>query len=181
VLRLDARDRVGNAGTATIAFTTDNTRPVLRVEAPATVLAGHVLRATANTSDSGSGLAQPPSWTLGDGSSAVRMQVQHRYSHPGRYTLTVSASDRAGNSASASAAVRVVSLLISPGTGSRPAIRVQLARPGRVRVKLGGVLLRTVHVGRAPRAILLGSLPRGAHRVTVIAGSAQATRLVRVP
>jgi hypothetical protein len=154
---------------------------VLRVEAPATVLAGHVLRATANTSDSGSGLAQPPSWTLGDGASAVRTQVQHRYSRAGRYTLTVSASDRAGNSASACAAVRVVSLLISPGTGSRPAIRVQLARPGRVRVKLGGVLLRTVHVGRAARAILLGSLPHGAHRVTVIAGSAQATRLVRVP
>ena len=181
VLRLDARDRVGNAGTATIAFTTDNTPPALQVEAPAIVLAGHVLRATAIASDSGSGLPQPPSWSLGDGSSAVRTQVQHRYARPGRYTLTVSASDRAGNSASARAAVRVVSLLISPGNGSRPAIQVRLARPGRVRVKLGGVLVRTVHVGRAARAILLGALPPGAHRVTVFAGSAQATRLVRVP
>ncbi|MDX6510748.1 MAG: hypothetical protein QOE36_252, partial [Gaiellaceae bacterium] len=181
VLRLDARDRVGNAGTANITFATDNTAPALRVEGPAIVLAGRAFLASAIASDGGSGLAQPPSWTLGDGSSAAGAQVRHRYSRPGRYTLMVSASDRAGNSASARASVRVVTLLISPGTGSKPAIRVLVARPGNVRVKVGGVLVRTVHVGRASRTVRLGKLSRGAHRVTVLAGSAQATRLVRVP
>ena len=181
VLRLDARDRVGNAGTANVTFTTDNTPPTVRVEAPALVLAGHILRASAIASDSGSGLPQPPSWTLGDGSSAVRTQVQHRYSRPGRYTLTASATDGAGNSASARRAVRVVALLLSPATGSSPAIRVALARPGRVRVKVGGALVRTA-AGR----------PRSTHRPARNARARRAPRdrvrrhlagdrLVRVP
>jgi hypothetical protein len=181
VLRLDARDRVGNAGTATISFATDNTPPSLRIEAPAVVLAGRVLRASAIASDAGSGLPQPPSWTLGDGSSASQAQVQHRYSRPGRYTLTAAVSDLTGNSTSTSSSVRVVALLISAGTGKRPTIRVRVAKPGSVRVKIGGVLVRSVHVGRAARTITLGTLAPGAHRVTVFAGGAEATRLVRVP
>ena len=47
-------------------------------------------------------------------------------------------------------------------------------------MKVGGVLLRKLQLGRAPRRILLGDLARGTHRVTVFAGAAQATRLVRV-
>ena len=179
VLRLDARDRAGNAATANVTFATDNTPPALRVAGPAVVLAGHVFRASAIASDAGSGLAEAPSWAFGDGSSAVRAQVQHRYSRPGSYTLTVSVSDRAGNSTSARRSLRVVALLLSRA-GARAAIQVRVARPRSVRVEVGGVLLRTVRVGRAARTIRFGALARGSHRVTVIAGTARATRVVRV-
>jgi hypothetical protein len=181
VLRIDARDRVGNAGTAYVTFSTDNTHPALRIAAPEVGLAGRVVRASAVASDGGSGLAGPAAWTLGDGASGSGARVAHRYSRPGRYTITASVSDRAGNSTSARRSVRVVALQITPATGPKPAIQIRLARPGSVRVRVGGVLVRTVRVGRAARSVLLGPLTRGAHRVTVIAGRVRATRLVRVP
>jgi hypothetical protein len=181
VLRIDARDRVGNAATSNVTFTSDNTRPTLRLVAPAIVLEGARVRASAVASDAGSGLAGAPAWQLGDGSSAVGTLVVHRYARPGRYTLHAAVSDRAANTATATRSLRVVALLLEPGSGSSPSIRVRLARPGTVRVKVGGVLLRKLHLGRATRRILLAGLARGTHRVTVIAGAAQATRLVRVP
>jgi hypothetical protein len=180
VLRIDARDRVGNAATSNVTFTSDNTGPTLRLVAPAIVLAGTRVRAGAVASDAASGLDRAPYWQLGDGSTADGLLVAHRYASPGRYTLRASVYDRAGNPAVASRSLRVVALVLERGSGSRPSIRVRLARPGSVRVKVGGVLLRTLHLGRAPRRILLGDLARGTHRVTVIAGAAQATRLVRV-
>ena len=50
VLRIDARDRVGNAATSNVTFTSDNTRPALRLVAPAVVLAGTRVHASAATS-----------------------------------------------------------------------------------------------------------------------------------
>ncbi len=181
VLRIDARDRVGNAATSNIGFTIDNTPPTLRLVAPLIVLAGTRVRLSAVASDAGSGIAGAPHWLLGDGSTSDQSLVTHRYASPGRYTLGASVSDGAGNTTSASRSLRVVALLIEPRSGSRPSILVRLARPGNVRVKVGGVLLRTLHLGRATRRILLAGLARGTHRVTVTAGAAQATRLVRVP
>jgi hypothetical protein len=181
VLRVDARDRVGNAATANVTFTTDNTRPSLAVSSPATVLAGSKFRAGGVAADSGAGLAAAPSWTFGDGSSATGARVVHRYLRSGRVTVTVTVADRAANSTSARRSIRVVGLLLSPGTGRTPSVWVRLARPGAVRVKVGGAVVRRLHVGRAPRRILLDGLQRGTRRVTVIAGGAQATRLVRVP
>jgi hypothetical protein len=181
VLRIDARDRVGNAATSNVTFTSDNTRPALRIIAPAVVLAGTRVRASAIASDAASGLAGAPAWQLGDGSSAAGTLIAHRYARPGRYTLHATVSDRAANAATATRSVRVVALLLEQGSGSSPSIRVRLARPGTVRVKVGGVLLRRLQLGRETRRILLAGLARGTHRVTVIAGAAQATRLVRVP
>jgi hypothetical protein len=181
VLRIDAQDRVGNAASSTLAFTTDNTRPSLQLRAPATVLAGSPYRASAIASDGGTGLAGAPAWKLGDGSSATRAQVVHRYSRPGRYTVAVTVSDRAANSRAARRSIRVVGLLVSRGTGRKPSLWVRLARPGTVRVKVGRAVVRRLHVGRAPHRIWLEGLTRGSHRVTVMAGAARATRLVRVP
>jgi hypothetical protein len=181
VLRIDARDRVGNAATSNVPFTSDNSRPSLRLLGAATVLAGAPFRGTSVAADGGSGLAGAPAWALGDGSSASGAQVVHRYRRPGRYTVGASVSDLAGNSTSASRSLRVVALLIKPATGRKPAIWVRLARPGTVRVKLGRTVVRTLHVGRGPRRIPLSGLKRGGHRVTVTAGGAQATRVVRVP
>jgi hypothetical protein len=181
VLRIDARDRVGNAATSNVEFTSDNTVPSLRLTSPATVLAGTAVRARALAADSATGLAGAPAWTLGDGSSAIGAQIVHRYARPGRFTLGASVADRAGNAASASRSLHVVALLIQPATGRAPALWVRLARPGNVRVKVGGRVVRTLRVGRAPRKISLGKLSRGGHRVTVIAAGGRAARFVRVP
>jgi PKD domain/Subtilase family len=180
VLQLDASDRVGNAGSATIAFSVDNTRPSLRLQAVRTLLAGDRLWLTAATTDRGSGLAGPPFVRFGDGATAKGLRVEHRYDRPGRFTLRVTSSDRAGNSVTASRSVRVVALLVEPAAGGRRAVFVRRARPGNIRVLVGGTPLRTLHVGRSLRRIALGTLSPGVHRVTVVAGAARATRLVRV-
>jgi hypothetical protein len=180
-LRLDASDRVGNAGAYSIPFTVDNTRPVLRIRALRVVLAGTPLVVTASASDRGSGVAGVPVVVFGDGSTANGSRVRHRFSRPGRYTLGVTSVDRVGNSTTARQSVRVAALLVEPSTGTKPAIWVRRARPGNVRVRLGGALVRSLHVGPAPRRILLGALKHGVYRVTVIAGPARASRLVRVP
>ena len=86
-----------------------------------------------------------------------------------------------GQHAVAQQTVRVVGVLVEPSRGSKPAIWVRRARPGNVRVQLAGVLVRSLRVGRTPHRILLGALERGVYRVTVVAGAARASRLVRVP
>jgi hypothetical protein len=180
-MRVDASDRAGNASSASLSFVTDNTRPSLRVQNPSTVLAGRAFRAYALASDAGSGVAGEPAWRFGDGSTALRAQIVHRYARPGRYRVLVSVSDGASNEARATRSVRVVALLVRPGTGSRPSIRVQLARPGTVRVKVAGRLVRIARLGRRTVSISLPHLRHGTHRVTVLAGAAQASRLVRAP
>jgi hypothetical protein len=180
-LRIDASDRVGNAGSATIGFSVDNTRPTLRLQAARTLLAGDRLRLRATTSDRGSGIAAPPLVRFGDGATAKGRTVEHRFSRPGRFTMRVTSVDRAGNSVTASRSVRVVALLVEPAGGGRPAVFVRRARPGRVRVLVAGAPTRTLRLGRSLRRIGLGPLAPGVHRVTIVAGAARATRLVRVP
>jgi PKD domain/Subtilase family len=180
-LRIDASDRVGNAGAYTVSFTVDNTRPAVRVRASRLVLAGNPLLVSIAASDRGSGIAGTPTVAFGDGSTARRSRAQHRFARPGRYTLRVTVTDRAGNSAVVQQAVRVAGVLVEASTGPKPGIWVRRARPGNVRVQLAGTLVRSLHVGRTPRRILLGALGHGVYRVTVVAGAARATRLVRVP
>jgi PKD domain/Subtilase family len=181
VLRVDASDRVGNAGAYTIPFSVDNTRPALRISAGRVVLAGSALIVSATASDPGSGIAGAPAVAFGDGSTGKGARVRHRFARVGRYTLRVTVVDGAGNSTIAQQSVRVVGVLVEPSTGPTPAIWVRRARPGNVRVRLGGAVIRSLHVGRAPHRILLGALTHGVYRVTVAAGSARASRLVRVP
>jgi Subtilase family/PKD domain len=181
LLRVAASDRVGNAGTYAIPFDIDNTRPALRIRAGRVVLAGSPLLVSTAASDHGSGIAGVPTIAFGDRSTGKGSRVRHRFARPGRYTLRVTVSDRAGNSTTALQSVRVAGVLVEPSTGSKPAIWVRRARPGNVRVQLGGTLVRSLHVGRAPHRILLGALKHGVYRVTVVAGAARASRLVRVP
>ena len=180
VLRVDARDRVGNAGSYTVSFTIDNKRPALRIRAPRTVLANSPLLLTTAASDRGSGVAGVPVVAFGDRSTGKGSRIRHRYARPGRYTLRVSVVDRAGNTAVAQQTVRVVGVLVEPSLGTKPAVWVRRARPGNVRVQLAGALVRSLHVGRAPHRVLLGALKHGVYRVTVVAGAARASRLVRV-
>ncbi len=53
---------------------------------------------SASVLDSGSGLAGRPRITFGDGTHANGFHLAHRYKRKGRYTITIRATDRAGNS-----------------------------------------------------------------------------------
>ena len=140
------------------------------------------LRATAIASDRGSGLAGAPSWR-----SATARPRRARRSAPLRPSRAatrsrVSVVDRAGNSADAQRPVRVV------GAAAVARERAEARDLGAARP--AGHACASSSAGRSsarctsaapPRRILLGALHAGAHRVTVVAGAARATRLVRVP
>jgi hypothetical protein len=68
--------------------------------------------------------AVEPTWSFGDGSSASGESVSHTYAHPGKYEVTLTATDAVGNTSSASGTVVVAG---ATATGKlTPAPRVYL-------------------------------------------------------
>ena len=51
---------------------------------------------------------------FGDGSKANGFHLAHRYKHPGRYTVTIRCSDRAGNSVTVRRTLRILPALAKP-------------------------------------------------------------------
>ena len=66
---------------------------------PQRARAGAKVRISASVLDSGSGLAGRPRITFGDGTRANGFHLAHLYKRTGRYTVTIRATDRAGNTA----------------------------------------------------------------------------------
>ena len=159
----------------TIGFTTDNTRPSLqlrRARHGARGLAAY--RANAIAADGGTGLAGAPAWKLGDGSSAARAQVVHRYARPGRYTVAVTVSDRAANSAGRAAiGPRRRAAAVGRERAGSPRCGSRLARPGTVRVKIGKAVVR--RAPRRPRAAQ-GSCSKASRAAPTASPSSQAPR-----
>ena len=65
------------------------------------------MRVSASVLDIGSGLAGRPLITFGDGAKARGFHLAHRYKRQGRYTVTIRATDRAGNTTLVRRALRV--------------------------------------------------------------------------
>lgn len=87
----------------------DVSAPTLeRLTVPASARAGRATRLSVRVSDVWSSLARPPLWEFGDGKRARGASVRHVFRRPGRYRITVTATDEAGNTATAGAVVRVV-------------------------------------------------------------------------
>jgi hypothetical protein len=86
----------------------DATPPVLeRLAVPRSARAGRRVRFSVGAVDAMSSLAQPPVWRFGDGATASGLAVHHVFRRAGRYRVTVTATDRAGNRATATAAILV--------------------------------------------------------------------------
>jgi uncharacterized membrane protein len=58
------------------------------------------------------------SWSFGDGASATGTSVTHAYAHPGTYTVSVTATDAAGNTTSDSGSITVSPPAGSPTSGA---------------------------------------------------------------
>jgi hypothetical protein len=85
----------------------DATPPVLgTIAAPGSPAAGAPASLSVPASDTISSVSV--SWTFGDGRSASGAAVSHTWTAPGRYTVTATAADGAGNTATTSAQVVVV-------------------------------------------------------------------------
>ena len=80
-------------------------------------------------------LAGEPEWRFGDGSSARGATVRHAFARPGRYTVSVTQSDAAGGTSTATAAITVAARApantVLPSIRGRPRVRATLTcRPG---------------------------------------------------
>ena len=102
-----ASDQSGNSATYQLTLRVDNQAPRVRLRAPQRARVGAKVRVSASVLDVGSGLAGRPRITFGDGTHANGFRLAHRYKRTGRYTLTIRATDRAGNSVSVRRALRV--------------------------------------------------------------------------
>jgi hypothetical protein len=101
-----------NAGTEDLgrldAAVLDATPPVLaRLVVPTTARIRHRVRFSVAASDAWSKLARLPLWRFGDGVGARGLHVRHAYRRRGRYRVSVTAEDLAGNSATATGEVVV--------------------------------------------------------------------------
>jgi len=85
----------------------DNTPPVISEPAiPHVARAGHRVRLAVAVSDAWSSLTAPR-WRFGDGTRARGTKVQHVFRRPGRYHVSATVADRAGNTASSASTIRV--------------------------------------------------------------------------
>lgn len=187
-----AMDSMGNAAAVwqgeplTVqAAVFDATDPRLdSLSIPSQVRAGRSVLFTASPFDAWS-LAGAPSWSFGDGFSASGSSVPHSFQGAGKFNVTVTTSDEAGHSTTASATVEVTPALAVSGRVVKvrnAKARVRLECPGtalchgnvllsrRVKAKTGGRVARVI--GQAVVAI-----PGGAERTVTIKLKPRSLRL----
>ncbi len=106
-------DSSGNYTDYTTSITVNDVPPTPTITAPSSLVAGTAATFTASatdpsTADTTAGFTY--SWNFGDGSSPVSGATpSHTYSTPGTYTITLSATDKVGETGTTSASVTVSS------------------------------------------------------------------------
>jgi hypothetical protein len=178
-----AMDSMGNAAAVwqgeplmTQAAVFDATDPRFdSLSIPSQVRAGRPELFAASPFDAWS-LASPPIWSFGDGSGAAGSSVDHSFQSAGRFVLTVTTSDEAGHSTTASTTVEVTPALAVSG-------RFVKVRNGKARVRLecpgtalchGNVLLSRRVKAKTGRRVtrVIGqtvvAIPGGAERTVMI-------------
>ena len=83
----------------------DGIPPQVSLQVPPRAVAGQPVAMAATGSDAGE---LTYAWSFGDGGSATGSVASHAYVDPGTYTVTVTATDAAGNSAVGKASIEVV-------------------------------------------------------------------------
>jgi hypothetical protein len=124
VLDLTASDQSGNVATYSITLRVDNEAPRVRLRLPLRARVGVKVHVSASVRDIGSGLSGRPRFAFGDGATAYGFHLAHRYRRPGRYVVTIRATDRAGNSVAARRTLRVRAQVVT-------AVRTASATGGR--------------------------------------------------
>jgi hypothetical protein len=107
VLSLVSSDQSGNVATYTLTLRVDNDAPKVRLRSPQRARARTKVKVSASVLDTGSGLASNPLIRFGDGAKARGFHLAHRYKRPGRYVVSIEATDRAGNATLARRALRI--------------------------------------------------------------------------
>lgn len=108
----------------------DEVAPQLgEVQVPATTVPGKPERFLARAGDAWTG--ESVRWDFGDGATAAGEEAEHAYAAPGRYTVTVTASDAAGNQTAAS---RVVEVVTAIPVGGAPPVLLDRTPPALARV-----------------------------------------------
>jgi hypothetical protein len=86
----------------------DTTPPVLaKLRIPSVARIGSRVRFAVTASDLWSSVAGPPLWHFGDGTTRKGATVAHTFRRPGRYRVSVTATDEAGNTATSFGLVRM--------------------------------------------------------------------------
>jgi PKD repeat protein len=183
---LAGNDRTANGVTDIGAYEYGHHAPTLSVEAtPAAVITGEAVTFKAATTDL-DGESPDVTWVFDDGTTAVGLRPTHAFSTPGAHTATATATDPAGLTATAIAAVTVSAPVLPlkvfpPGFGFKKlkahggvvrvlmscpvfgkacvgTLRLQLA--GRKKIVLGTARFRIPHGTKKAVKVRLGTSAR---------------------
>ena len=162
--------------------------------APGTVNAGDVVQLDGSTSVSSLMVPRANySWSFGDGATGVGPSVVHAYTSGGTYTVTLTVTDRGGNSAHFTQSIQVLSVGGQPvtppsqsgsgsgsgagGTTSGLSVRLQLLPQSLKNVLSSGINVRLTS-NQAADGIARISIPRSAaKRAHVSAGRAPSVQI----
>ena len=175
--------QLGNSPSGTSVSIFDASGPQLgKPSGPTSVKAG----ATASFSDSAvdafSGVSKV-SWSFGDGSAAASgTHVSHRFDNVGRFTVKVTATDRAGNSSSATLIINVTA---PPNRCVVPRLKGKTLSQAKTALKKAHCKLGTVHKPKKPkhrklRKLVVRSSSPGAGKIRP-AGTKVKLTLAEVP
>jgi PKD domain len=158
----------------------DATAPVFgAISVPPSAAVGQAVALSAGATDQLSG--STIHWDFGDGSQAAGARVSHVYGTPGRMSVTITATDGAGNS---STQTRTISVKPATGTGDHVPPRIVALRLSHSRFRVGargtatlaarrrvpvGTLVHLTLSERATVAIVIRH--RGTVRGTLVRGS----------
>ncbi|MDQ8043628.1 MAG: PKD domain-containing protein [Patulibacter sp.] len=167
----DLNDTVAPSGTYTpYAFGFDPIPPTLgAIVVPAAGTVGTSLALAATATDR-SGVPTV-TWDFGDGGSATGAEVAHTYASPGAYTVTVRATDAAGNVSSATKTTLITAAATVPAPAPTPAPPVATPSPKLPLVPASPKLKTSKAKGGATRITLLSLSPLLAGDVVTVACS----------
>jgi parallel beta-helix repeat protein len=117
---LNVTDAIGNWNTSSALITVlDTTPPTANAGQNQTTLQEATVTLDASKSDDNVAIVQY-SWDLGDGTSQTGVTINHTYSNPGPYVVTLTVTDAAGNTGTDTTAINVRArgvITLTPSTG----------------------------------------------------------------
>ncbi|HDO19797.1 MAG TPA: PKD domain-containing protein, partial [Thermoplasmatales archaeon] len=95
--------------TACISDVKENNPPVAVIDVPSYAMVGEKITFDASNSYDSDGTIVSYVWSFGDGNNAVGSTVEHSYSSPGTYTITLTVNDDLGGTGTSTATITIFS------------------------------------------------------------------------